>query len=139
MPLEAPAPCAFRAWFAEDADKVPFRVTGKAALWVGIVENLLEAHDLRALLQALGTHHGRQQGVGHVLLILLHFAERQPVASMHLCRDEMPAGAVFVVEFKGGLGLLFRLERGEKCIGRVGHFCGSLIRMGHGAAGNRQR
>ena len=139
MSLESPAPSAFRAWLAEDADKVPLRVPCKTALRIGVVQDLLEAHDLCALLQSFGTHDRCQQGVGHVLLILLHLAERQAMAGMHFSRDEVPAGAVVIVEFECGLGLLLGLERGEEGVGCIRHFSGSLIRVGHSAAGERQR
>ena len=140
VPLEAPAPGAFDTWLAEDADEVPLRVAGKSALRVGIVQNLLEAHDLCCFLHATGAQHRGQKRVGHVLLILLHLAERQPVARVHLGRDKVPASAVGVIELERRLVLLLRLERREEGVGRVGHVCRSdLVRVGNGTGRERQR
>ncbi len=138
MALDAPAPLALGAGRAEDAEEVPARVADVAAALLQLVQDRLQAHDGRGLVEALFAGAGAEQVLGLLLLLGVHLAQHEALAgglAVLLQGHEVPVGALLVVEGEDALGLLLLGEAVTELLGRGRHLrrggLGFLADVGH--------
>ena len=140
MSLHSPAPFGRFGRFAKNCEIVILRIADRPFAHLLLSENGFQTHYGGGFLVSLRTGAGRDERQGGLLLRCIHFFQRQTLAVFQW--NEMPIDSFLVVEVKGRLGLLLRVQSGEELFGRAGHL-GSrrlalLTHIGHSRQEGKQ-